>query len=169
MAQRDEYTDTEWATLVGAPVAVIAAVIGASPSGPVGISQEVAAAVAFFERSAQERRDNPLIAGLLLTLKDRFEAFGGKQSDDRSVEQVDLFALGTNRELALATIGEAGALLAQKAPEAIGAELRDWLLELAGAVADAATEGGFLGIGGEQVSANEREVVAAIAAALQRP
>jgi hypothetical protein len=169
MTQRDEYSDEEWASLVGAPVAVIAAVIGASPNGPVGIAQEVQAAVRSFEQAAETRRDNPLIAALLLTLKERFEAFGGKQPEDAAAEQVDIFALGSDRERALATVAAAGALLAQRVPADVAAEVRAWLRELAEAVANAASEGGFLGIGGEQVSPKEREVVAAIDAALAPP
>jgi hypothetical protein len=166
MTERSDYTDAEWATLVGAPVAVIAAVIGASPNGPVGIAQEVGAAVKSFEQAAETRRDNPLIAALLLTLKGRFEAFTGKTSDDAAVEQVDIFALGSDRARAMAAIVAARDLLAQKAPPELAAEIRAWLLELADNVAAAAAEGGFLGIGGEQVNDKERGALGEIAAAL---
>lgn len=168
MSERGDYTDEEWATLTGAPVAVIAAVIGASPNGPVGIAQEVGAAVQAFERAAETRRDNPLIAAMLLTLKGRFEAFTGKASEDAAVEKLDIFALGSDPARALAAIGAARELLAQKAPPELAGEVGDWLLELAESVAAAASEGGFMGIGGEQVSAGEREALAAIAAALGR-
>jgi hypothetical protein len=166
MTERGDYTDAEWATLVGAPVAVIAAVIGSSPNGPVGIAQEVGAAVQAFERAAETHRDNPLIAALLLTLKSRFEAFTGKRPDDAAAEQVDVFALGSDRARALGEIAAAHELLARKAPPETAAEVRTWLLELAQAVAQAATEGGFMGIGGTQVSAQERETLDAIGAAL---
>lgn len=166
MSERDNYTDAEWATLVGAPVAVIATVIGASPGNPVGVAQEVGAAVKAFERAAEERRGNPLIAALLVTLKARFDAYVGKQSDDAAAEQVDIFALGADRERAMATIGAASELMARKAPAEQADELRAWLLELANEVAAAASEGGFLGIGGEQVSAEEHQVLGAIATAL---
>lgn len=167
MTERSDYTDAEWATLVGAPVAVIAAVIGASPSNPVGIAQEVGAAVKAFEQAAETRRDNPLIAALLLTLRDRFAAFTGKAPEDAAAEQVDVFALGSDRERALGEIRAATALLAERATPELGAEVRAWLNELAVAVAGAAREGGFLGIGGEPVNAPERAALDAIAAALE--
>jgi hypothetical protein len=166
MTERAAYTDEEWATLVGAPVAVIAAVIGASPNGPVGIAQEIGAAVKAFEQAAEERRDNPLIAALLLTLKDRFEAFTGKAPEDAATAQVDVFALGSDAERAMASVRSAAELLAHRAPPELAAEVRAWLLELADAVAAAAAEGGFMGIGGEQVSDDERAVIARIEAAL---
>lgn len=166
MTERSDYTDEEWAAVAAAPVAVIAAVIGASPNGPIGIAQEVQAAVRTFERAAEERRGSPLIVALLLTLKGRFEAFTGRAPEDAAADQIDIFALGSDRERALAAIRAAAALLAAKAPPEAVAELRAWLLELAGAVAAAAAEGGFLGVGGEQVSADERTAIAAIEAAL---
>lgn len=166
MTDRAAYSDEEWGQLVAAPVAVIAAVIGASPGGPLSIMQEVGAAVHSFERAANERRDNPLIAALLVTLKSRFEAYMGKQSDDPAVAQLDIMELGRTPERALAACRTAHALLEQKAPPAMAAELRSWLLELATAVAEAAAEGGFMGIGGEQVDAKERAMLAQLAAAL---
>ncbi len=169
MTERSAYTDEEWATIVAAPVGVIAAVIGASPNGPLGISQEVAAAVRAFERAAETHRENPLIAALLLTLRDRFNAYMGKAPDDAAAEQVDIFALGRDPARAVAACREAATLLANRAPPDIAAEVRTWLVELGEAVAQAASEGGFMGIGGEQVNAKERAILAEIAAALAAP
>jgi len=166
MSERDDYSDAEWATLVGAPVAVIAAVIGASPNGPLGISQEIASAVKSFEQAAETRRANPLIAALLISLKGRFEAFTGKKPEDAAIEQVDIMALGRDPATAVAALRAANALLTLKAPPVLADELRAWLLELAQAVAGAAAEGGFFGIGGEQVSPKEHAILAEIAAVL---
>jgi hypothetical protein len=165
MTQREDYTDEEWAQIIAAPVAVIAAVIGASPGGPLSIMQEVAAAVKGFEQAAAERRDNPLIAALLLTLKGRFEAATGKGADPAN-EQVDIIELGKDPARCVAACSDARALLARKAPPEIAAELCAWLYQLADDVARAATEGGFLGIGGEQVNDKERAILAELAAAL---
>lgn len=163
MSERADYSDEEWGTIVGAPVAVIAAVIGSSPSGPVAIMQEVGAAVKSFERAAEERRDNPLIAALLVTLKGRFEAFG---KSDPANEQVDIMELGKDPARAVALCREARELLERKAPPEHAAELRAWLYELAESVARAAPEGGFFGMGGEQVNAKEQAILDELAAAL---
>ncbi|NTU84161.1 MAG: hypothetical protein HGA45_33130 [Chloroflexales bacterium] len=165
MSDRADYSDEEWATIIAAPVAVIAAVIGSSPSGPVAIMREVGAAVGRFEQAAQELRGNPLIAAVLVTLKGRFEAFTGKAGDP-AAEQVDIIALGKDQERAVAACRAARDLLDHKAPAEPAAELRAWLYSIAEAVAEAAPEGGFLGIGGEQVSASERAVLARLAEAL---
>ncbi|HMQ31923.1 MAG TPA: hypothetical protein PKD53_14435 [Chloroflexaceae bacterium] len=165
MSEREDYSDEEWATVVSAPVAVIAAVIGASPGGPLAIMQEVGAAVKAFERAAEERRANPLIAAVLVTLKGRFEAFMGKAGDP-AAEQVDIMELGKDPERAVAAVAAARELLARKAPPEHAAELRAWLYELAVDVAHAAPEGGFLGMGGEQVSAPEQAMLDRLAEAL---
>lgn len=169
MTERSAYTDEEWATIVAAPVAVIAAVIGASPNGPLGISQEVAAAVRAFERAAETHRDNPLITALLLTLRDRFNASMGKVPEDAATEQVDIFALGRDPARAVAACRAASMLLADRAPPDIATDVRTWLVELGEAVARAANEGGFMGMGGELVNAKERAILAEIAAALAPP
>lgn len=165
MSEREAYTDEEWATVVSAPVAVIAAVIGSSPGGPVAIMREVGAAVKAFEQAAEQRRDNPLIAALLVTLKGRFEAFTGKAGDP-AAEQIDIFELGKDPARALAACRDARELLQRKAPAEHAAELLAWLYTLAEDVAHAAPEGGFLGMGGEQVNDEERAILAQIAEAL---
>lgn len=167
MSEQDAYTEAEWAILVEAPVAVIAAVIGASPSGPIGITQEIGAAVRSFEQAAATRRANPLIAGLLVTLKGLFEQFTGKPAEG-SAPPPDIVALGQHPERAVAALSAANELLVAKAPPPLADELRDWLLDLAQVVAAAAAEGGFLGIGGEPVSPSERAILAEIATALGR-
>ena len=57
------------------------------------------------------------------------------------------------------------ALVAAKAPAAAPG-FRDWLKVIAGKVAEAGTEGGFLGFGGEKVSAAETATLERIASAL---
>ncbi|MFV9506591.1 MAG: hypothetical protein AB4911_18730 [Oscillochloridaceae bacterium umkhey_bin13] len=165
MTDRESYSDEEWATILAAPVAVIAAVIGISPGGPMAIMQEVGAAVKSFERAAEERRDNPLIVAMLVSLKGRFDAFHGGQGDPAN-EQVQIMDLGRDPAVAVAACRAARDLLEQKAPGPEGLELRTWLIDLASDVAHAAKEGGFLGMGGELVNAKERAMLHDLADAL---
>lgn len=167
MTGRHEYTDEEWAVLVQAPIAVIAAVIGASPSGPVGIGREIAAAVRFFEQSAETHRANPLICDLLVALRDRFMPSIGQFIGNPAIEQADILALGLDPARAVAVCRAASELLSRKAPHETAAEVRAWLMDLSRAVAQAAAEGGFLGFGGELVNNRERAILAALADALE--
>jgi len=71
-------------------------------------------------------------------------------------------------EVVEAAIGELSAvasLVAAKAPAA-GPGFRDWLKAIAAKVAEAGAEGGFLGFGGEKVSAAETATLERIATAL---
>lgn len=169
MTTRDAYSDAEWKLIITAPVAIISAVIGVSPGGPVGISQEVSAAVQTFEAAAQQQADNPLIAAVLVALKGRFESFMGKQPDDPASADIDFMALGRDPGQAVTICRDMTALLAQKAPAPEAEEFRRWLLTLATRVAQAANEGGVLGFGGERVNDKERQLLADLAAALDAP
>jgi hypothetical protein len=166
MTDREAYTDAEWSQMLAAPVAVISAVIGASPGGPVAIMQEVGAAVKFFEETARTRQGNPLIAALLVTLKGYFESYLGKGKPDEAVAGVDIMAMGKDPQAAVAMVAVLPPLLAAKGAGAAGDEVRAWLNDLAHAVAHAAPEGGFFGMGGEQVNAAETQILADLAAAL---
>ena len=60
----------------------------------------------------------------------------------------------------------AGAILAVEADQIEGERVRAWCLSVAHAVAEAAREGGVLGIGGSRISRHEEEAIAAIRDAL---
>jgi hypothetical protein len=68
-------------------------------------------------------------------------------------------------DAAVTELGAVAALVAAKAPQAAPG-FRDWLKAVAAKVADAGSEGGFLGFGGEKVSAAEKATLERIAAAL---
>ena len=165
MTVRDEYSAEEWKQIVTVPAAIIAAVIGASPGGPIQIGQEVHAAVKTFERAAQELASNPLIAAVLVELKGRFESYVGKAAPQDVVE-FDIIALAKDPSAATALCREVVQILAAKAPAEQGEPYRRWLLTLGQAVAEAGKEGGFLGIGGEAVSDAERALLHELAGAL---
>ena len=65
----------------------------------------------------------------------------------------------------MAELAAVAGLVAQKAPgDAAG--FRDWLKAIAARVAEAGSEGGFLGFGGEKVTAAETATLDRIATAL---
>jgi hypothetical protein len=66
---------------------------------------------------------------------------------------------------AIEELSGVAALVRQKAPEQ-AAGFNGWLKDLATRVAEAGTEGGFLGIGGEKVSDAEKKTLADLDAAL---
>ena len=64
------------------------------------------------------------------------------------------------------TPGKLADLLAKKASTEEAAEYKAWAMSVAENVAKAAKEGGFLGFGGEQVSAGEKTLFAELASTL---
>ena len=70
------------------------------------------------------------------------------------------------KQRAIEAVRQAAATVEQKAPLEATA-FKGWLLKIASRVAEAAKEGGFLGIGGVPVSAAERAALDEITAALE--
>jgi hypothetical protein len=66
---------------------------------------------------------------------------------------------------AVAALREAARIVDQKAP-ADAPAFKEWLLHISRQVADASSEGGFLGIGGVPVSEAEKATISDIASAL---
>jgi hypothetical protein len=90
-----------------------------------------------------------------------------EDADGRRVTQQNLIELVKGRKpaelstFAVQRLGEIDALVASKAPELSGS-YREFVRRTAQNVAEAAKEGGFLGIGGEQVSDAEKKTLADI-------
>jgi hypothetical protein len=155
MSTKADYTKEEWEMLVKSPLMAAMAVVAASPSGPIGALKEIFAVSKGMLEGA-EGTTNPLIGALVADIKAGARpAMPTERPQD--LAQVKAQALGACREVA--------ALLGRKAPgEAEG--FKRWLLGAAQRAAEAAKEGGFLGIGGVQVSEAEKTALAEVAQAL---
>ena len=114
--------------------------------------------------------NNEIIVGILPNMEDRKEAKAQakafqekskawfKEKDINSAEQMNQLVVDNSRKVAK--------LLKEKASQEEAAEYKEWTMSIAESVAKAAKEGGFLGFGGERVSANEKELYTTIAEAL---
>ena len=160
MAVRDAFTAEEWARVVAAPMLAGIAVTAAEPGGIWGaVRESVAVAGAVREGKAG---GSPLVAEI---------AAAYETAEGRDMARGALKAQATGKapaavvEAAVAELTAVAGLVAQKAPEAAPG-FRDWLKAIAVRVAEAGSEGGFLGFGGEKVSAAETATLEKIAAAL---
>ena len=150
----------DWARVVGAPMLAGIAVTAAEPGGLWGAVKE-SVAVAGGVREGRGG-DNPLIAEIAAayeTAEGRDLARGVLKSQARGRPPAAVV------EAAVTELGAVAALVAAKAPEAAPG-FKAWLQAIAGKVAEAGSEGGFLGFGGEKVSPAERATLERIAAAL---
>jgi hypothetical protein len=124
--------------------------------------KESAAAAGALRAAKGASGDNPLIAEIVAA----YETAAGRDMA-RGVLKAEVRgkAPAAVVDAAVAELGAVAALVSSKAPEA-AAGFKAWLNAVAGKVAEAGSEGGFLGFGGEKVSAAEKATLERLAAAL---
>ena len=149
----------DWGRVVGAPMLAGIAVTAADPGGLWGAVKESAATAGALRDG---KGSNPLVDAVIA-------AYGTSEGRDlaRGVLRAEVQgrAPAAVAEAALAELGAVMALVTAKAPDAAPG-FRDWLKAVAARVAEAGTEGGFLGFGGEKVSAAEAATLEKLAATL---
>lgn len=163
MAAHSGFTDAEWARLVESPLLAAIAVTAAEPSGVLGLLRESLAAAEALAAARAEVNANPLVravAEAYATPEGRGDAEDAVQRHMQGCRPADVTAH------AVAGLVEVARLLETKAP-ADAAAFKAWLHAIGERVAEAATEGGFLGLGGVKVSAAERATLAEIGRALR--
>ena len=150
----------DWERVVGAPMLAGIAVTAAEPGGLFGALKE-SFAVANTMRTAKAGGDDltAAIAAAYETSEGRDMAravLKAKAKGKKPAEIVDA---------AVAELAAVSKLVADKAPDAAPG-FRAWLKAVAEKVAEAGTEGGLLGFGGEKVSAAEKATLHRLATAL---
>jgi transcription antitermination factor NusG len=153
MTSKQDFTDEEWIRVRRAPLVAGVAISLADPGGPIEVAketmatlrsatlppsqEELLAAVALDLQAVTQHKQNPL---------GDFKPRGGQQ--------------------VLEELREVNELVTAKATPEEGQAFRRWLLVAAQAAADAGKEGGFMGFGGEQVSAGEQRMLDQVRATL---
>lgn len=162
MATKADFTADEWKKVMGAPMLAGLAVTFAEPSGIFGVLKESMAS----SRALLEARNTP---GAIALVKEIGDAIA--TSDGRTIAKEGLQVELTGKSPAelktqtLAALTEIGQIVDAKAPSDAAA-FKAWLKQVAERVAEAASEGGFLGFGGVQVTEAEKATIAEIAKAL---
>jgi hypothetical protein len=161
MSSKPDYTPDEWQLLLDVPPLVGTAVMVAGNSGLGTLKEAMAIANATLDVQ-HGYEENELIQSLIHARTnegDRSEVEGlanpyrGKQPDEI-------------RDMTIAKCTELSHLLDQKSSPQEAREFKQWALSVGEKVAEAAKEGGFLGIGGERVSEVEKDVLSAVSTAL---
>jgi hypothetical protein len=153
MTSKQDFTDQEWTRIRRGPIVAGVAISLADPGGPIELAKETAATL----RSATlPPSQEELLASVALDLQGLAQHRQNPLGD---------FKPRGGQEV-LEELREVNELVTAKAtPEEVEA-FRRWLLAAAQAAADAGKEGGFLGFGGEQVSAGEQRMLDQVRAAL---
>jgi hypothetical protein len=165
MSLRDTFTEDEWFLLLSTPSMIGASVAAAGQSG-LGTVREAVASLEVISGAAKNYPNNELISELVKRVESRDEA---KAQASKYNEMAKAKLQGKKPEQLTQEMLEdtqrAVALLQQKAPSALE-DYKQWSLAVAEKVANAAKEGGFLGFGGERVSAGEKALIDDIKGAL---
>jgi hypothetical protein len=162
MADKSTFTSDEWSQLRSTPTFVSAGVAASDPGGVVGAIQEATAGAQAFAEYAVKHADLEL-----------FKALASDQSLPAMPSPQELMGTGDAQQqmvnfqhAVLARASETIALLEAKATPAEASAYKDMLAFIGDKVANAASEGGFLGFGGVRVSDKEKSFLAALGDAL---
>ena len=152
MTTRSNFTDEEWNLLRIVPVLVASGVSAAEPSGLIGMLKEAFYGMSTMMESFKQGAQLELIGALLAdksgpTMPDRGTLLG-EGSREQQMENLKGAVLGKVRE--------ALNLLASKASPEEAAAYKGMIAKVAEETANASKEGGFLGFGGQRVSAGEQ-------------
>lgn len=157
MSQLSDYTQDEIERLMAAPLLVGMYIMGSSLSGALGLMKEMMAAVETAMEAAQDTAASNVV----------HELFSSEQLE-RQEAQLRAFARNATDRAAdfeqarasmLQQVQGAVSILSTKGDASETAVYRSLLIRAAENVAQAAMEGGFMGLGGELVNAKEKEAI----------
>lgn len=144
------FTDAEWGLLVGLPQSVLTAASAATHDSARKTRQEQAAGLD--EISDAQLSASPLVTAVAkAVLANTGDPDLGEELPP--IEPADPVAYGAD---VVSRAKEANTILAAKATPADAETYKHWLVEIADVVVGAASSGGVLGIGGDQVTESER-------------
>ena len=151
MSKKADYSAEEWDLLRAAPMMAGILIVAASPSGPVGLVQESAAAGRMILEAAASAK-TPLLKTLAEDMKSSLAI--PKAPPGASPKAV--------QDAATEILRRTSELLGKKATPEEATELKQWLATIAQKTAEATKEGGFLGFGGTLVTEEEKAAVAKV-------
>lgn len=148
-ALRQRYTPHEWASARLAPIAAAQVVMMASPSGLIGVTNELSGATEEIQRARGAAVPASLVGVLF----------------DGEISREEVQSL-TDKQVALSIVREGVAAVKANTPGEAKA-YGSLLVDVAVRTAEAAKEGGFLGYGGRRVSREEQEAIDTIKSAAE--
>ncbi len=165
------YSEEELHLLAGVPHMIGSAMAMAGKSGFIGTGKEMFASAKSVLAGVKDYPSNGLIQQVLPNVEDGAGAAMGEAKKTREWLSTRMKDRGVaSREdmqaLAVEDCRAAVALIDAKASPSEAAEYKQWALSVAEKVAMAASEGGFLGFGGEQFSEPEQKFLTEIETAL---
>jgi hypothetical protein len=150
MTSKNDFSEDEWTQVVRAPLVAGLAVSLSDPGGPIEAGKEQMAAI----RGAM----NPPSREELLT-DVALDVQAMTQQREHPLKGYRPAGGGDPREALLEELGATRALVGSRATTEEAAAFNQWIVDVAQAAADAAKEGGFMGIGATRVSDREQTML----------
>ena len=162
MANKQNFKPDEWTKILESTMLAGMAVSAAEPSGLWGALKEAFASSSALAAAKTDVGSNELIKAVVAD----FETKEGRAAVQEALRQHLSGAKPADAvQRSLANLREVSTILNSKAPQDAAA-FKAWLQAISKNVAEASSEGGFLGIGGVQVSDTEKATLADISKAL---
>ena len=162
MANKQNFKPDEWTKILESTMLAGMAVSAAEPSGLWGALKEAFASSSALAAAKSDVGSNELIKAVVAD----FETKEGRSAVQEALRQHLAGAKPADAvQRSLANLREVSTILNTKAPQD-AAGFKAWLQAISKNVAEASSEGGFLGIGGVQVSDAEKATLADISKAL---
>ncbi len=170
MSIKDSFTEDEWFLLSSTPALIGASMSAADSSGVIGTVKEMTASMRATV-SAQKDFTNSELIQALLKRSENWDEAKEKLSDYREktkdkLEQSNIKSADQLQTQMLEDVQQCVALVDEKCSAEDARIYKEWSLKVADAVAAAAKEGGFLGIGGTRISENEKVLLAKVQSTL---
>jgi len=162
MATKANFTADEWKVILSSPALAGMAVTLAEPSGIWGMMKEGMASGS----ALLEAKGDPGSSELAKALVAAMETSEGRSSArDGLKSELTGKSLAEVKQQVIAALTQIGKILDEKAP-ADAPSFKAWLKHIAEKVAEASSEGGFLGFGGVQVTDAEKASIEEVVRAL---
>lgn len=162
-----DFTAEDWYNVLEGIGAITGLIVMSDMSGPVGLMKEATAAADVLRDSKWQ---SPFMSALRTEV---MAATKERQEELQKIAQAKQEALKSQKidpaqakQMGMDAIKNSAAFVAEKAGAEAGAEYRQALGEIAQKTAEAANEGGFLGIGSKPISAGEQAALDEIKAVL---
>lgn len=152
MSLKESFTPEEWLKVMNGPGRAGAAVVAASPSGLTGLIAEAQAIAGAVRHSVSKQGRTPLMEAMAADLL-------GTPPNPKDLPQANAKNLEEVKAQSIEGVRQAVWLVGSKTSPEDTAAYKEMLLEVVEKTAEAAKEGGFLGIGGQQINDKERAVM----------
>ena len=162
MANKQSFTPEEWTKILESTMLAGMAVTAAEPSGLWGLLKEGFASSSALAAAKADSGSSELVKAVVA----EYQTSEGRAAVQEALRKRFAGAKpGDAVQRSLDNLREVSAILAAKAPGDAPA-FKAWLSSISQKVAEASSEGGFLGIGGVQVSDAEKATLGDVAKAL---